>query len=376
MQQHWAESGAQAALVTANLLRHSPNSLIVILPRGGDVDDFCDDLAVFSATSPEKFPAWETAPGERDIDDEAHGDRLRVLKLLQANAPKLIVTSIQALLQPVQPPELLAKQTLRLRIGDETAPATLLRWLAENNFQNTTAVELPGEFSPRGGLVDVFAADWFHPVRIEFFGDTVESIRQFEVSTQRSLETLETIDITALASGSPSRDHFANYLSSNSWFLLVEPHEIQEEGRHYRQRLDRPQDVHDLDDALASIYKFPSVTAAAVASGSMEAECQLRIESVERFSGDIAKVRDELDTVGTGYDVHLICPTEAEIERLREVFGATKLAAAGRLHFPIGRLAVRLPDRQRKNRAGLQRRAVPPARFKPAIAPPIGPRDR
>src|SRR5262245_35832032 len=113
---------------------------------------------------------------------------------------------------------------------------------------------------------------------------------------------------------------------------------MQEEARHYRQRLERPQDVHDLDEVLRGIYRFPSVTAAAVASGSMETECQLRIESVERFSGDIAKVRDELDTVGVGYDMHIVCPTEAEVERLREIFGSTRLAAADRLHFPIGRL--------------------------------------
>jgi transcription-repair coupling factor (superfamily II helicase) len=363
--------GSSCALVAANLTQHVPATLVVVLPRAGDVDDFCDDLAVFSAAATEKFPAWENAPGDRDVQDEAHGDRLRVLKLLRADGspPKLIVTSIQALLQPVPPPEILAAQTKRLNVGDEIPPDTLLRWLAENGFHNTSAVQLPGEFSPRGGIVDVFAPDWFHPVRIEFFGDTVESLRRFEVSTQRSLESLEAIDITVLpdsgqgAGGSgqevegqkeddaenesdavqPARPsslatHLSSYLPPRSWFLLAEPHEIQEEGRHYRQRLERPQAVHDLDDVLAAIYRFPSVTAAAVASGSMEAECQLRIESVERFSGDIAKVRDELDTVGLGYDVHLVCPTEAEVERLREIFGATKLATAGRLHFPIGHL--------------------------------------
>src|SRR6478752_6322563 len=73
--------------------------------------------------------------------------------------------------------------------------------------------------------------------RIEFFGDTVESIRRFEVSRQRSLETLEEIDITAL--GQPdlwSRldggDHFSSFLARHSWFLLFEPHEMQEEARH------------------------------------------------------------------------------------------------------------------------------------------------
>ena len=59
----------------------------------------------------------------------------------------------------------------------------------------------------------------------------------------------------------------------------------------------------------------------------MEATCHLRIESVERFSGDIGKVRDELDSAGAGQELFLICQTEAESERLGEVFGETRLAA-------------------------------------------------
>ncbi|MCC7086132.1 MAG: transcription-repair coupling factor [Pirellulales bacterium] len=288
----------------------------------------------------------------------------------------MIVTSIQSLLQPVPPRDLLARQTQRIKVGEEIEPADLVRWLAKNGFQNTSAVELPGEFSPRGGILDVFAPDWFHPVRIEFFGDTIESVRQFEISSQRSLEALHEVDITALAingqwsdeaggrkpvdgktdlnagqptsyraldsashlQGARNNAHFSAYLPPQSWFLLVEPHEMQEEARHYRQRLDQPQQVHDIDAVLASIYRFPSVTAAGVASGSMEVECQLRVESVERFSGDIAKVRDELDTVGLGHDLNIVCPTAAEVERLRDVLGSTQLAVSGKLHFPIGRL--------------------------------------
>jgi transcription-repair coupling factor (superfamily II helicase) len=385
--------GSSCALVAANLVRHLAvherptkrkagatalqGTLVVVCPRDGEIDDFFDDLTIFAPQlvadrRVEKFPAWETPPGDQTVQDEAYGDRLRVLKLLSAETdaqtPSLIVTSIQALIQPVPPREFLQERTRRLKVGDDIDPSELLRWLVQNGFENTSAVELPGEFSPRGGIIDIFADDWFHPVRIELFGDTIESLRQFEVSTQRSLESLQHVEITALGElrsdseqASPARaktspdpfaslevatekadsqrkSHFSAYLQDRSWFLLLEPHEIQEEGRHYRQRLERPQDVHDLDDALASIYRFPSVTAAAVASGSMETECQLRIESVERFSGDINKVRDELDTVGLGNDVHLICPTEAEVERLHEIFGSTKLAESGRLHFPLGRL--------------------------------------
>lgn len=334
--------GSSCALVAANLARHATSALAIVLPRAGDVDEFCDDLALFTSAAPAKFPAWETAPGERDVPDEAQGDRIALLKRLatsiEGDRPRLMVTSIQALLQPAPPPPVLLEHTRRLSVGSELNSDTFLKWLAENGFENTTAVQLPGEFSPRGGIIDVFAPDWDHPVRIELFGDTIESIRRFEVSSQRSLDTLQSVDVTVLPAATAARDHLAAYLPPKSWVLLVEPQEMQEEARHYRQRLQQPQDVHDIDEVLETLYRFPSVTGAAVASGSMETECQLRIESVERFSGEIGRVRDELDTVGLGYDVHIVCPTEAEIERLREILSATRLAQAGQLHFPLGRL--------------------------------------
>ena len=73
------------------------------------------------------------------------------------------------------------------------------RWLAERGCHGTTAVELPGEFSLRGGILDVFPPDALDPLRIELFDDEVESIRTFDVATQRSLETLDAADVTVLA---------------------------------------------------------------------------------------------------------------------------------------------------------------------------------
>ena len=126
----------------------------------------------------------------------------------------------------------------------------LLTWLVENGFHATSAVELPGEFSSRGGILDIFAPDWHEPVRIEFFGDEVESLRRFEVATQRSLGSLETVDVTALAPSDDDREHFAGYLPPDSWFVLVEPGDIEDEGRHFLERLERPQDVHGLNSTL------------------------------------------------------------------------------------------------------------------------------
>ena len=66
-----------------------------------------------------------------------------------------------------------------------------------------------------------------------------------------------------------------------------------------------------------------------MATGSLETTCRLKIESVERFSGDINRVRDELDEAGAGQEVFVVCQTEAEVRRLREIFGATQAAQRG-----------------------------------------------
>jgi transcription-repair coupling factor (superfamily II helicase) len=333
--------GSSCALAAAAIQAEAPESLVAVCPRSGDIDELAEDLRLFTAIPVEQFPAWETAGAEHAVDDQIHGDRLRMLKSLSSDPssrPRLIVTSIQSLLQPVPSPKVLAAQTRRLCVGDVVDVAELLRWIAANGFQGTPAVQLPGEFSVRGGIVDVFAPDWDEPVRIELFGDQVESIRQFEVSSQRSLKPLDSLEITILKPSAEHRDHLTSYLPPRSWFFLVEPAEIEEEARHYLRRVERPQDFHAIDDALKEVYRFPSVTAAAVSAGTLEATAQLRIESVERFSGDVAKVRDELDSTGVGQEVIIVCQTEAEIERLREIFGGTQLAAQGKLGFVVGRL--------------------------------------
>ena len=132
--------------------------------------------------------------------------------------------------------------------------------------------------------------------------------------------------------------HLADYLPPRSWILLIEPGELESEGRQYLERFDRPQGFHGVADVFRRFVQFPSITASAIATGSLETTCRLPIESVERFSGHIDKVRDEFDDAGRGQQVFLICQTEAEVRRLSEVFGGTQLANDGRLHFSLGTL--------------------------------------
>jgi len=344
--------GSACALVAAALARHVPGSLAVVCPNADEGDAFLDDLALFSPAPAERFPAWDVLPDEYRVHDPVEGERTRLLKaFLAGQGPKVLVTSIQALVQPVPAPAELARRTRRLAVGQEAEVSRLVAWLAQNGFHRTSAVELPGEFSLRGGILDVFAPDWLEPVRIEFFGDRVESLRRFEVASQRSLAQLQEVEITLPQGGAGTapgpaggqgvlRAHLAEYLPAGSWFLLIEPGDLQDEGRQYLQRSERPAALFGIHEVLEQVMRFPSVAAWAVAPGTYETWCKLPVESVERFSGDIAKVRAELEAVGLGQEVFIICPTEAEIQRLSELFGETRLACEGRLHFGLGQLTT------------------------------------
>jgi transcription-repair coupling factor (superfamily II helicase) len=402
--------GSACALIAAGLSERTSAPLVIICPNAREADDLAADLALFTPIEPQLYPSWETAPDERLVHDETFGERLRILKGLlnpgkyegrrtkdeaaidQNQGPRpsglgrfikgrksepakqaenennllgpssfalrpssfIVVTSIQALLQPSPRKEAIAAATRQLRKGERIDVEELLRWLVERGFHATSAVELPGEFSHRGGIIDIFAPDWLRPVRIELFDDEIESLRSFDVATQRSAETLDEIDVTVLRADAYQPGHLTDYLPPGSCVLLVDPERISEEGKHYLQRVEKPADYHSVQAILAECGRFAAATAAEIQSGTAGVHCHLPCESVERFSGDIGRVRDELDAIAHEDEVFLVCPTEAEVERLREILATTKLAASGRLHYPLGTLRagfrVRTKDEGRRTK--------------------------
>ena len=105
--------------------------------------------------------------------------------------PYLVVTSVQALLTMLPPPEEFGGRVLDLRAGGRYDMQRLVHQLAAGGYERAGLVETPGSFSQRGGIVDIYPPLAEGPVRLEFFGDEVESIREFDPATQRSTGTLD-----------------------------------------------------------------------------------------------------------------------------------------------------------------------------------------
>ena len=142
------------------------------------------------------LPLSSASGNQSVIRDSDYAERLQVLQQLRERdassmEPLLVTAYIGAAMQMVPTPQVLQDSTRKLSVGDIIDPEDIRRWLAEAGFVSTTAVGLPGEFATRGGLLDIYSADQPLPIRIEWFGDEIESIRRFDLSSQRSIESLK-----------------------------------------------------------------------------------------------------------------------------------------------------------------------------------------
>jgi len=339
--------GSAAALTASMLGRHAPGTLLIVLAHPRDLDGWVGDLQSFSGSTPSIFSAWDDMPGEATGESEIAGQRLRILKALASPAPpRILLATIQALMQPVPDRDQWQSNRRNLRAGQTATLDDLSGWLLDRHYRRTEVVEAPGEFSLRGGIFDVFSFDAENPARLEFFGDEIESIRQFDPQTQRSLGNVETVEIMGLSSlvsgphnkgqRTADRGHLTDYLPAGSWVALVETEELTEQGKQYLERFRETPGLFTPEGTFAQLLRLPSIRLTALPSPSVEASCHLRIESVERFSGDIKKVSDELDAAATHERVLIACQNEAECKRLSEVLAAGQLAQAERLQLVTG----------------------------------------
>lgn len=131
-----------------------------------------------------EFPAWETLPHEK-LSPNSDTVAKRISALYNLANTQVLVTSIRALVQPINS-DVIATKPIELSIGDEVAFEELITDLVSRAYNRVDLVERRGDFAVRGGIIDIFPPDSDYPVRIEFFGDEIEDIRNFEIGSQRT----------------------------------------------------------------------------------------------------------------------------------------------------------------------------------------------
>ncbi|HXG41723.1 MAG TPA: transcription-repair coupling factor [Dehalococcoidia bacterium] len=181
---------AAKAPTVAALFRASGRSLLLVVPRPERAEALAEEVAAWlgDGESVLLFPDREALPYERlGPDLEAVAGRLRVLARLRQGRPVLVVASARALAQRTLTPSELAEASPVLRQGDRLEPERFLRSLLDWGYTLEPAAERPGHVARRGGIIDVFPPGQDLPLRIELWGNRIESLRRFDPETQRSL---------------------------------------------------------------------------------------------------------------------------------------------------------------------------------------------
>ena len=138
-----------------------------------------------------RFPAWDCLPYDRVSPNPALiSERIATLARLleKPTRPRIVLTTVNALVQRVPPGAAFAGASLELRTNGTVQPEKLARFLEATGYGRAGTVMEPGEYAMRGGIIDIFPAGESDPVRLDLFGDTIESIRTFDPGTQRSAD--------------------------------------------------------------------------------------------------------------------------------------------------------------------------------------------
>ncbi|MHC4622878.1 MAG: transcription-repair coupling factor [Planctomycetota bacterium] len=352
--------GSFAHLLAAHISKEVGRPILYVCPHIDDADKAVDDLQTFGATWVEPLPAWEGEEDLADATDEIRAERLklvsRILRLRSGqvsnlvsrseNGQLIIPASIQALCQPVPKPEALEKSCLLLKVNETVSPDEVVAWLADSNFERVDRIDLPGQYARRGGIVDIYAPlvsekvllekeradsteEGTEAVRVEFFGDTIESIRRIDLDTHRSSEKLEAISIVSATTGAGAEDRelLLNILPRDCVVMLEEPTDIEEVANVFRQRVEDSSRLYSWSDIYGGLQRFTQLHICRFATSGADDFLKVDVRSVQQFqhkatslwAGHKAALEELVREAKQGKTVLLYCESPAEITRVTEI---------------------------------------------------------
>jgi len=365
-------AGSLTAFLLPFLSSSAGGPVLAISPDAGRAEALKDDLeAILGGAAVGYFPAWDVLPSEGDRPgvDEV-GLRIEALSLLASGGPSVVVTTIKAALQPTVPPAIFREALIELEAGRELSFDLLLSRLVGSGFKRVPMIETVGQMSVRGGILDVYPFGSENPIRVEFFGDVVESIREFDITSQRSIRPLERALIPpgsevilggdmaegameGLADDGGLRDMLSrrdpsgelefclpliyggssdliHHLAPGSILFLIEPSEIEGAGvraeeelrEAYLERFGSP-------DLARMLPRFEDVAASFSGFRRIESHCitpadgpyiEFGARSGRQFERNLELLNGELRRLAEeNYDILILCDNRGQSDRLREL---------------------------------------------------------
>ncbi|MGB0280202.1 MAG: transcription-repair coupling factor [Flavobacteriaceae bacterium] len=212
--------GSKHSFLVKSLFEQHSNTTIWVLNNKEEAAYFLNDLEVLLPNPPLFYPSSYRRPYNIEETDNANVLlRAETLQKLKEHTKQLVVTYPEALFEQVLTPKELKRKTLSINKGDELSIDFVNETLFEFGFNRVDFVAEPGEFAVRGGILDVHSFSHDEPFRIEFFGDEVDTIRTFDVTSQRSIQLHEQVKILAnieQKENTETRQSLLSFVSENT----------------------------------------------------------------------------------------------------------------------------------------------------------------
>ncbi len=375
--------GSFARLLAACISEKLSRPILYICPHIEDADKAADDLQTFGCKSVEPLAAWEGEEELADATDETRAERLKLVARVSSLVPRcsapgsrvtgdgarvIIPAPVQALCQPVPKPQALQDSSLGLQMNRTVSPEQVVSWLVDNGFERVDQIDLPGQFARRGGIVDIYAplvsSIVCHPssderrctsdggrvtagaVRVEFFGDAIESLREINLDTQRSTRQIESVHIVSAVCGSQTgqRELFINVLPKDTIIILEEPNDVEEVATVFRERAEAGDRLYSWADIYKAASRFAQLHVCRFAAGEPSDFLKVNIKSVQQYehkatsvwAGHKAALEELLQEAKRGKKVLLYCESAAEVKRVGEIVQEINKDIPANFKLPLG----------------------------------------
>ena len=335
--------GSAVTLAAAAVARATQRPVALITAHIDDADEAVDELASAGIASLH-LPALESLSGERGVGAEILAERLAAVRAAPSlRGSVVVVAPIAALMQLVPRPARLERLARTLRSGSDVRLADLLEWLAAAGYRRVETVEEMGDFALRGGILDIFPpgstarstreVSQGVPVRLDFFGDTLDRITEFDLESMGSDRAVSAVELFAADAGSPADDreavNFLELLPADSIAILAETLEIVEQARGYFERvLDArgvvgpPAVLKLVETRFARVIEMNQFSAGATGS---DVRIELGGEALPTFSKDVGEAVGELRGLTRPPEscaVVVCCRNQGELDRLGELLAS------------------------------------------------------
>jgi len=205
-----------ADLARAHFARSGAAKRILVVCRDAErMNALASSLQFFAPELPVlMFPAWDCLPFDRVSPiAEVTARRMTTLTRLSSGTQSetLVLTTVNAVLQRTAPRNFVLKASLILKPNQNIAFDGVVAWLEENGYSRASTVRDAGDYAVRGGIIDLFAPGGVGAVRLDFFGDSVETIKSFDPQTQRSIDSLQSLELIANTEFKLSKESISNF---------------------------------------------------------------------------------------------------------------------------------------------------------------------